>query len=95
MIHHDARWFDDPLEFRPERWLDGLEKRLPRMAYLPFGGGPRVCIGNHFAMLEAVMLLATLAQRIRLVSTGPRPPLRPSITLRPGAPVPARVERRG
>ncbi|MEZ4240346.1 MAG: cytochrome P450 [Myxococcota bacterium] len=94
VMHRDPRWFDDPLAFRPERWAGDLQQRLPRMAYLPFGGGPRVCIGNHFALLEAVLVLATLARRIRPVPTGPRPRLVPSITMRPGGPVPARIERR-
>jgi cytochrome P450 len=97
VIHRDPRWFHEPLRFRPERWTEvpgGLQKQLPRMAYLPFGGGPRVCIGNHFAMLEAVLVLATLLQRARPVTTGPRPKMSPSITLRPAGPVPVRIERR-
>ena len=94
VLHHDPRWFTDPMAFRPERWLDGLAERLPRMAYLPFGGGPRVCIGNHFAMLEAVLILATIVQQVRLVTTGPRPELVPSITMRPKGRVPVRVEVR-
>ncbi len=67
VIHRDARWFDDPLAFRPERWADGLTQRIPRYAYFPFGGGPRICIGNNFAMMEATLILATIAQK---VSTG-------------------------
>ncbi|HEU5115815.1 MAG TPA: cytochrome P450, partial [Isosphaeraceae bacterium] len=66
VLHRDSRWFDDPLTFRPERWLDGLAKRLPRYAYFPFGGGPRVCIGNQFALMESVLLLSTIARRFRL-----------------------------
>ena len=89
-----ARWFAHPLVFRPERWLDGLADRLPRMANLPFGGGRGVCIGNHFALLEAVLVLATVARRVRLNTTGPRPELVPSITLRPRGRVPARVALR-
>ena len=53
VIHRDPRFFDDPEAFRPERWADGLAKRIPRYAYFPFGGGPRICIGNGFAMMEA------------------------------------------
>ncbi len=95
VMHHDPRWFREPEAFRPERWLDGeLEASLPRFAYMPFGGGPRVCIGNHFAMLEAVLCLATLSQHVRIRPTAPLPPLLPSITLRPKGPVPARVEGR-
>ncbi|MGE3822004.1 MAG: cytochrome P450, partial [Isosphaeraceae bacterium] len=65
VIHRDPRWFDDPEAFRPERWADGLAKRLPRYAYFPFGGGPRICIGDQFARMEAVLLLATIARRFR------------------------------
>ena len=54
VVHRDPRWFDDPEAFRPERWADGLAKRIPRYAYFPFGGGPRICIGNNFALMEAV-----------------------------------------
>jgi cytochrome P450 len=70
--------------FRPERWADGLAKRLPKFAYFPFGGGPRFCIGNAFAMMEATLLLATLTQRFRFeVAPGARVVPYPSITLRP------------
>lgn len=84
VTHHDARWFDEPDAFRPERWLGDLEKRLPRFAYYPFGGGPRVCIGNAFALMEARLLLAALARRWRLtVAPGHRVELDPLVTLRP------------
>ncbi|MBK6516603.1 MAG: cytochrome P450 [Polyangiaceae bacterium] len=82
-LHRDPRWFPDPLAFRPERWADGLAKRLPKGAYLPFGAGPRVCIGNQFAMMESVLLLATIAQRFELEAVaGQRVIPEPSITLR-------------
>ncbi|MCI0528925.1 MAG: cytochrome P450, partial [Nitrospira sp.] len=61
-----------------------LVKRLPRYAYFPFGGGPRICIGNAFAMMEAVLLLATIAQKFRLVLEPGYPVVPyPSVTLRP------------
>ena len=74
----------DDEKFRPERWLDGSTKDLPKFAYFPFGGGPRVCIGNSFAQMEAVLLLATIAQRFRL-SLVPSQRITPTpyITLRP------------
>jgi cytochrome P450 len=83
-VHHDPRFYDEPEAFRPERWADGLARRLPRFAYFPFGGGPRLCIGNAFAMMEATLLLATIAQRFRprLVPGHPVVPV-PSLTLRP------------
>ncbi len=84
VLHHDARYFDDPLEFRPERWADGLAKRIPKFAYFPFGGGPRLCVGNSFAMLEAVLILATVAQRFRFERVpGQRIVPWPAVTLRP------------
>jgi cytochrome P450 len=84
VMHHDPRYFDDPLEFRPVRWADGLAKRIPKFAYFPFGGGPRLCVGNTFAVLEAVLILATVAQRYRfeLISEQRIVPW-PAVTLRP------------
>lgn len=84
VVHRDPRWFPEPDRFLPERWADGLERRLPRFAYFPFGGGPRVCIGTAFAMMEAVLLLATIAQRFH-IQVLPDPPVLvwPSFTLRP------------
>jgi cytochrome P450 len=84
VIHRDPRWFDDPNAFRPERWSDGLLQRIPRYAYFPFGGGPRICIGNNFALMEAALVLATIAgrYRLRLVPDALVEPLA-SMTLRP------------
>ena len=84
LVHRDPRWFDDPEAFRPERWDHDLIKRLPRCAYFPFGDGPRICIGNHFAMMEAVLILATIARKYRLtIEPGQTLELLPSVTLRP------------
>src|SRR5690349_103559 len=84
VVHRDARWFDDPETFRPERWENDLAKRLPRYAYFPFGGGPRLCIGNTFALMEASLLLATIAQRFRF-TPAPGAHVTPmlSVTMRP------------
>ena len=84
VLHRDQRFFEHPNEFRPARWRGDFARQLPRFAYMPFGGGPRICIGNRFAMMEAVLILATVAQNFRLQWHGTRPvePL-PSITLRP------------
>jgi cytochrome P450 len=84
VVHRDPRWYDTPEEFRPERWEGDFMKRIPRFAYFPFGGGPRQCIGNAFALMEATLILATIAQkyRLRLVPGHPVVPLA-SITLRP------------
>jgi cytochrome P450 len=84
VVQRDPRYFDEPEHFRPERWLDGLAKRLPRFAYFPFGGGPRLCIGQPFAMLESMLILSTIAQRWRL-TMAPGHPVEPApaLTLRP------------
>jgi len=84
VVHRDTRWFEAPEEFRPERWEGDLLKRIPRFAYFPFGGGPRQCIGNSFALMETTLILATVAQKYRLrpVPDHPVVPLA-SITLRP------------
>jgi cytochrome P450 len=84
VIHRDSRWYDSPELFNPERWEGDLLKRIPRFAYFPFSSGPRQCIGNSFALMEATLVLATIAQQFRfnLVPGHPVVPL-PSITLRP------------
>ncbi|WP_414474776.1 cytochrome P450 [Microvirga sp. M2] len=95
VMHRDPRWFPDPQSFRPERWARNLRKKLPRFSYLPFGGGPRICIGSRFAMTEAVLILATVAQRFRLEwQTGRPVQPKPSITLRPGGGVWVRLVSR-
>jgi len=95
VVHRDARWFDAPLQFRPERWENGLAKQLPRFAYFPFGGGPRQCIGNTFALMEASVVLATIGQKFRfqLVPEHQVIPLA-SITLRPKNGIHGRLETR-
>jgi len=94
-MHRDARWFDEPDRFMPERWAGDLHKRLPKYAYFPFGGGPRLCIGNAFAMMEATLLLATIAQRFRLTLVpGHRVQTAPGVTLRPKYGMQMRVEAR-
>lgn len=96
VTHRDARFFERPEEFLPERWAGGLEKRLPRFAYFPFGGGPRRCVGAGFAMTEAVLLLAAVARRFRLrLAPGAHDvtPL-PTITLRPRGGIRVVVEGR-
>jgi cytochrome P450 len=84
ILHRDPRFFEQPEQFNPERWTPDAAQRLPKFAYFPFGGGPRLCIGASFAIMEANLLLATIAQRfqLRLVPGHPVDAL-PSITLRP------------
>ena len=84
VMHRDARYFPEPERFDPERWTPEARESRPQFSYFPFGGGPRRCIGEGFAWLEGVLLLATLAQQwqMRLVPNHPVG-LRPVITLRP------------
>ena len=84
VLHRDSRWFPDPERFDPGRWTKEFTATLPAFAYVPFGGGPRRCIGNSFATMEAVLLLATIARkfRLRLVPNQTVEPFA-SITLRP------------
>jgi cytochrome P450 len=97
VTQRDARFFPDPERFDPERWReDPIRKgRIPRFAYFPFGGGPRVCIGAGFAMMEATLLLATIAQRYRF-TLAPNAVVTPffSVTLRPKYGLPMRIHRR-
>jgi cytochrome P450 len=91
VMHRDARYWEAPEEFRPERWL-AEDKSRPRFAYFPFGAGPRQCIGESFAWTEGVLLLATLARRFRLcLRPGYELRLRAAITLRPKDPVPMQL----
>jgi cytochrome P450 len=84
ILQRDPRFFRDPVKFDPDRWATEACQKLPRFAYFPFGGGARQCIGAGFAMMEAVLLLATIATqfKLRLVKDHPVVPV-PSFTLRP------------
>jgi cytochrome P450 len=95
LMHRDPAHFPDPERFDPERWADPeMEKRLPRWAYLPFGGGPRICIGSSFALMEGHMIVATLANQVRFAQVSDAPvETEPLITLRPRGAVPMRAER--
>lgn len=92
-LHRNARHWPDPERFDPDRFLPEQVKARDRYAYLPFGGGPRACIGEHFAMLEATLALAVLLRRWRLTGSGDRVPMRYGITQRADAPLTAGVSR--
>jgi cytochrome P450 len=95
VMHRDARYFDDPEAFRPERWLDGLEDRLPAGAYFPFGDGPRRCIGQNFALMEAVLVIATIAQKFQLqLVPGQKIVPEALVTLRPRNGIRMRIDAR-
>lgn len=84
-IYRDERSYEDPSAFKPERWASDLKAELPDFAYVPFGGGPRLCIGREFALLEAKLALATIGRNYELYWLGkdtPEPPTAPTITIR-------------
>jgi cytochrome P450 len=95
VTHHDPRFYADPFAFRPERWTPEAAAARPRFAYYPFGGGSRLCIGEQFAWMEGVLLLAALASRwrFRLIPGHVVTP-QPMITLRPRRGVRAYAQRR-
>lgn len=94
-VHHNDKYFKEPFVFRPERFSDGSLDHNPQFSFFPFGGGPRVCIGNHFAHMEATLLLATIGQKYKLtlpenVQIDPEP----LVTLRPKQPLMMKIEPR-
>src|SRR6476469_5337922 len=93
--HRDPGYFPEPEEFRPERWENGLAKRIPKFAYYPFGGGQRLCVGSSFALMEATIILAAVGQRYRFtLDPDAVIGIKPQITLLPANGVPATLERR-
>ena len=81
----NPKYFEDPMEFRPERWTREFERSLPRGAYTPFAGGPRVCLGKQFAMMEMRVILATLAQRVQItIPDGFEPDVVTELSMHPG-----------
>jgi len=93
--HRDPEYFPDPEAFRPERWENGLAKRIPKFAYYPFGGGQRICIGNSFALMEAAIILAAVGQRYKF-TLDPEAviEIKPQITLMPAYDIPVTLQRR-
>jgi cytochrome P450 len=95
LLHHDGRWWPRPDAFIPERWAPERGAERPRFAYVPFGGGPRLCVGEPFAWMEGVLLLATIAQRWRLRWVpGSAVRAQAVVTLRPRHGLPMIPERR-
>src|ERR671919_303485 len=95
-LHHREGWWPEPSRFDPDRFLPEHEKARPRYAWIPFGAGPRICIGNGFALLEGTLVLATLLQRVRLQAAydGDVRPDPRAATFRPEGGVEMRVHRR-
>ena len=84
VTQRDPRFFEEPHEFQPQRWTEEFSNSLPKYAYFPFGGGPRFCIGNAFAMMEIILVLATIGQRFRLkLAPDQTVTILPAMSLRP------------
>jgi cytochrome P450 len=95
VTHRDPRWFEDPEKFYPERWDNDLIHKIPRFAYFPFSGGPRLCIGNNFGMMEMILMLSYLVQTFKIsVPKEFCPTPFTSISLQPEPGMPAHIERR-
>ncbi|MDA2919769.1 cytochrome P450 [Desulfobacterota bacterium AH_259_B03_O07] len=95
VVHHDPRFYPEPFRFDPERWTQDQSSSLPQFAYFPFGGGPRRCIGESFAWMEGVMLIATIASRWKMhLVPGQNIAPRPLITIRPKYGMKMIMERR-
>lgn len=93
--HHDPRWYPEPEVFCPERFTPEAEAARPKMAYLPFGGGPRACIGSMFSLVEARLMIATIARRFELeLEPGHRVRMKPGVTLAPRGGMRMKLRRR-
>ncbi len=95
-IHHNPRYYDDPEAFRPERMHPDRKKERHPFSFMPFGGGPRLCIGHHFAMLEMQLFLRHLVEHYQLTAVGalPQPVAKPYVTLHQDRPVPVQLTLR-
>ncbi|KAB1197677.1 MULTISPECIES: cytochrome P450 [Haloferax] len=95
VVHRSERWWDNPLEFDPDRWSPERMADRPRFAYFPFGGGPRHCIGKHLSLLEGRLILGTVAQQYELDYVRDEPfSLRGSLTMHPREPMEMRLRAR-
>jgi len=96
VMHHDERYFPAPFRFEPEHWAEAGRSSRPEFSYFPFGGGRRRCIGESFAWMEGILILATLARNWRLTAVpGRRVELQPGMVLRSRHGMHMRAERRG
>jgi cytochrome P450 len=97
LLHRNPDHFPNPEQFNPDRFTPEREKQLPHCAYLPFGAGPRICMGNHFALMQGQLVLATLAQRVTfelLPGQKIEPTVNKSIALRPNRDVMVKIRKR-
>lgn len=97
VLHHDPRYFPDPFRFDPDRWKPEAKASRPQYSFFPFGAGPHRCLGETFAVMEGVLILATLAQRWRMrpAPAAPRVEMQALHMLRPKRGIQMKVERRG
>jgi cytochrome P450 len=94
LLHRDPRFFEDPLRFDPDRFLPEREATLPRFAYMPFGGGKHICIGNQFALMEGQIILSTIAAHAGMERVSQKPVgVQPFLTLRPKKGVMVRIRK--
>jgi len=95
VMHRNPRLWKDPLAFDPDRFLPAAEEARPRFAYFPFGGGPRQCIGDQFAWMEGVLVLAAVLQKFSpaLIDAAFKAEIHPMITLRPRGGMPLVLRR--
>lgn len=96
VLHHDKRWWDNPDQFDPARFEGEWRKKVPNYAFMPFGGGPRVCVGSHLAEMEAEVILATIVKNfvVELEDPNQHPKVVPHFTLHSHNGVPLRVRKR-
>jgi cytochrome P450 len=96
VVHRNGGYFAEPEKFRPDRWSAEEQNGRPRFSYFPFGGGSRGCMGEPFAWMEGVLLIATMAQRwrFRLLDDSSHPDMRPGLTLTPASGIRVKVEAR-
>ena len=95
VTHRDPRWFKDPETFDPDRFSPEREKQIPPFAYFPFGGGPRVCIGMQFSLMESTIVVASVLQKFRL-KLAPGQNVKPEVrlSLTPKDPIRFTLEKR-
>src|SRR5215813_4037115 len=95
VTQRDPRYFDEPDRFDPDRWTEELNQTLPKYAYFPFGGGPRTCIGNTFALMEIILVMATIGQQFRLTLVKDhKVEILPAMSLRPKNGIKVVLEKR-
>jgi cytochrome P450 len=96
ITQRDERWYEDPLAFRPARWTPAFKSNLPRFAYFPFGGGQRGCIGENYAWMQLVLVVATFARRWRFEMTARARDVQPQarITVHPDRAMPLQIRTR-